>query len=304
MSTNNNDTTSISTCANCGRGEECGDDLKACTACKMVKYCNRDCQIAHRSQHKKACKKRAAELHDIKLFKQPPPKGDCDICMLRLPSLYTTGSKYKECCGKRICSGCIHAVAIRDGGVGLCPFCRTPAPTTPKEMIERMKKRMEIDDAEAIRNPGACYSNEMYGLPQDSAKALELYHQAGELGYAPSYHNIGCAYRVGNGVERDEKKARHYYELAAMGGLVEARHNLGIFEARFGNMDRVLRHYMIATGCGDNRSLEKIKQMFMNGDATKDDYTKALRAYQSYLVEIKSAQRDEAAAYSDDYKYY
>ena len=52
-------------CANCGKGEECsGDLLKSCTACKMVKYCNRDCQIAHRPQHKKACKKRAAELHD------------------------------------------------------------------------------------------------------------------------------------------------------------------------------------------------------------------------------------------------
>ena len=99
----------ISLCANCGKGEESAGDLKACTACKMVKYCNRDCQIAHRPQHKKACKKRAAELHDEKLFKQPPPAEDCPICMLLLPSLHT-GSKYKSCCGKIICSGCIHAV--------------------------------------------------------------------------------------------------------------------------------------------------------------------------------------------------
>ena len=58
----------ISLCANCGKGEESAGDLKACTACKIVKYCNRDCQIAHRPQHKKACKRRAAELHDEKLF--------------------------------------------------------------------------------------------------------------------------------------------------------------------------------------------------------------------------------------------
>ena len=45
--------------------------------------------------------------------------------------------------------------------------------------------------------------------------------------------------------------------------------------------------------------------MFMNGHATKDDYVKALRAYQAYLVEIKRPQRDESsAAFSDDYKYY
>ena len=33
------------------------------------------------------------------------------------------------------------------------------------------------------------------------------------------------------------------------------------------------------------------------------DYTKALSAYQTYLGEIKSAQRDEAATADDFYKY-
>ena len=66
---NDTDTTSTA-CANCGKGEESNGDLKACTACKLVKYCNRDCQIAHRPLHKKACKKRAAELHDEELFKE------------------------------------------------------------------------------------------------------------------------------------------------------------------------------------------------------------------------------------------
>ena len=42
----------------------------------------------------------------------------------------------------------------------------------------------------------------------------------------------------------------------------------------------------------------------MHKDATKDDYTQALRAYQAYVVEIKSPQRDEAAAFNDAYKYY
>ena len=69
-------------------------------------------------------------------------------------------------------------------------------------------------------------------------------------------------------------------------------------------MDRALKHFMIAAGCGDNDSLENIKQMFMNGGVTKDDYVKALRAYQANLVEIKSAQRDEAAAFDDEHKYY
>ena len=64
----------ISICANCGKSEEESHKLKHCNACKLVKYCNRECQVAHRPQHKKVCRKRAAELHDEKLFKQPPPQ--------------------------------------------------------------------------------------------------------------------------------------------------------------------------------------------------------------------------------------
>ena len=295
-------TTDTSTCANCGKGEESVGDLKACTACHLVKYCNRDCQFAHRPQHKKACKKRATELHDEKLFKQPLPNEDCPICMLPLPTLLS-GHSYKSCCGKIICSGCIHAVAIRDGGVGLCPFCRAPTPTA-KEIIEQMKKRMELDDVEAMMWLGICYYEGDNELPQDINKALELWHQAAKLGHAPSYYSIGMAYLNGDGVGRDEKKARHYWELAAMRGHVSSRHNLGIFEGRTGNLDRALKHFMIAAGCGDKDSLEMIKKMFMNGQATKDDYAQALRAYQTCLVEIKSKQRDEASAADEIYKYY
>jgi hypothetical protein len=52
----------ISKCASCGKTELFGVKLKFCTACKLVKYCGVECQKNHRPEHKKACKKRAAEL--------------------------------------------------------------------------------------------------------------------------------------------------------------------------------------------------------------------------------------------------
>ena len=104
---NDNEDNVSDICANCGKGEESSVSLKACMACKMVKYCNRECQIAHRPLHKKACKKRAAELHDERLFKQPE-LIDCPICMLRMPFLIT-GRRYYGCCGKVICCGCAYA---------------------------------------------------------------------------------------------------------------------------------------------------------------------------------------------------
>ena len=294
----NNNMNMPTLCANCGKGEESVGDLKACTACKMVKYCHRDCQIAHRPQHKKECRKRAAELHDEKLFKQPPPNEDCPICMLILPSL-DTGSKYRVCCGKRICNGCLIAVAKRDGNVGLCPFCRTPTPT-PEEAVEQTKKRVELGDVDAIYGLGCYYYHGRCELPQDRAKALELWHQAAELGHAKSYYSIGGAYLNGEVVERDEKKADYYYELAAMRGHVTSRHNLGCSECEAGNYERALKHFILAAGGG----LSAIQKMFKKGLVTKEDYTQALRGYQAYLGEIKSAQRDEAAAFSDRYKYY
>ena len=163
---------------------------------------------------------------------------------------------------------------------------------------------MKLDDAVAIYDMGSCYSSGRYGLPLDYAKALELWHRAKELGCAEAHYSIGAAYYFGRGVERNEKKAVHYYELAAMGGDVESRYNLGAIEFNAGSMDRAVKHHMIAAGCGDNDSLEKIKQMFMKGHVMKDDYAKALRAYQAYLVEIKSPQRNEAAAADEIYKYY
>ena len=265
-------------------------------------YCNAACKKKHKSKHKKACERRVAELHDEKLFKQPPPNEDCPICFLRLP-FRESGKVYMACCGKMICIGCIFTVQSRAYGArrpedDVCPFCRTPPPNTPDGAIKRYEERMELNDANAIYNMGVYYSRGQYGLTQDRAKALESWHRAGELGSAAAYSSIGYAYKTGNGVEMDKKKATQYYELATIGGDPYARHNLGCMEYRVGNKDRALKHYMIATGSGCNDSLEGIKLMHKNGDATKDDYAKALRSYQAYLDEIKSDQRDKAVVYS------
>ena len=144
----------------------------------------------------------------------------------------------------------------------------------------------------------------MDGLPQDDTKAMELYRQAAELDYAAAFHNIGCAYQEGRGVEMDEKKAIYYWERAAMGGDTEARYSLGVVEHKAGNMQRALRHYMIALEDGYSDSLKNIQKLYSNGHTTKDEYTQALRAHQKYLQEVKSIQRDQAAAAFEGYKYY
>ena len=164
--------------------------------------------------------------------------------------------------------------------------------------------RVKSPISQAIYSLGGYYSRGGSGLQQDRDKALELFHRASELGYAKAYNNIGYAYLHGYGVERDMNKAIHNWKLAAMGGDAPARSNLGIFEKKVGNVNRALKHSMIAVEGGHSKSLKKIGQLYKNGYATKDDYANALRTYQAYLEEIKSDNRDKAAAFDDEYKYY
>ena len=159
---------------------------------------------------------------------------------------------------------------------------------------------MEANDPIAIHKLGVFYRDGKYGFPQDVGKALELWHRAAELGYTEAYCNIGNAYAYGKGVETDKKKATYYTELAAMRGDVYSRHNLGIEEDNEGNFDRAIKHYMIAVRDGFAPSLNRIKLLYTHKQATKDDYTTALLSYQAYLSEIKSDQRDKAAAADEE----
>lgn len=311
-----------SACLNCGKNEDDGvTKLKSCMGCKMFKYCSRDCQIANRPKHKKLCKIRAAELHDEALFRQPQ-KEECPICFLRMPS--TSGWKYTSCCGKVICGGCSHAPVYDDQGTIIeetCPFCRTPAPTSNEEIQKRFKERLDLNDPVALHTYGIYHARGKEGFPQNDAKAVELWHRAGKLGYAKANATLGYAYDFGGqGVEVDKKKAKHHYELAAIGGEAYARYNLGYYEARAGNMDRAVKHFILAAGGGYKDSLEIIKRkhagydkyeslkltksLSLEGHVTKDDCEKALKAYQTYQDEIRSDHRDQAAAFSSSYEYF
>ena len=284
-------------CANCGKGEESCGDLKACAACKLVKYCNRNCQIAHRPQHKKACKKRAAELHDAVLFKEPPQPEDCPICMLPLPLNIEEQIVFESCCGKVFCDGCDYAMG-EIGAKDICPFCRTPPVNSDEEEVERLEKLMKKGNADAFCQLAGYYEEEIEGLSQDSAKANELYLKAGELGCAYAYYNLGNNYYEGSGVEVDKKKAIHYYELAALNGDVQARHYLGMIEERNGNYPRACKHYIIAAKAGYTLSLlDVFKQGYMHGHVTKDQYANTLREYQKSQDEMNSDARDKALAY-------
>ena len=281
-------------CASCGIAE--GDDIKLmkCTACYLVKYCGVKCQKNHWPKHKKECKKRAAELRDEILFKQPESNhfGDCPICCLQLP-LDKQKSILYPCCCKRICDGCNIANQKREKEGRLqrkCPFCRE-AVSTEEENNRRLMKRIEANDPVAMRHMGTERFHE-----RDCTAAFEYWSRAAALGDVEAHFELSCLYHDGKGVEKDEKRELHHAEQAAIGGHPDARHNLGLKEwRRNGQYNRAVRHWIIAAKLGHDNSLENVKVAHKAGYASKEDYAAALHGYKTAVDETKSPQREEAA---------
>ena len=286
-------TNTTTNCAACGKE---GGNHNMCNKCKMVKYCNAACKKKHRTKHKKQCEKRVAELHDEALFKEHPPREDCPICFLPLP-LNPGETTFEPCCAKIICNGCLYAMIEEARGRGeeiaLCAFCRTLSATSGEE-VKQIKRLVEAGNAYAFYNFAGWYARGIMGMQQDLTKARELWLRAGELGCHEGYYNLGVAYKNGRGVEVDKKRAINFYELAAINGNVQARHNLGSVESKAGNHYRAMKHFLLAARAGDKKSLDQVKKGFMHSFVTKEDYADTLRAHQKIHDEMKSDMRDKA----------
>jgi TPR repeat protein len=177
-----------------------------------------------------------------------------------------------------------------------CFFCRTEASSSDEEDIERMKKRVEANDARAMLNLGSDYQRGTMGLRQDNAKALELYHKSAKLGQNFAHLNLSICYQTGSIVENDARKATYHKQLAAMAGNVQARYNLGCAEGRAGNINRACKHWMISANDGCGLSMKAVQEGYKSGFVTKDDHAKTTRAYGNSIDEMKSDDRDRAAA--------
>ncbi|EJK56578.1 hypothetical protein THAOC_23507, partial [Thalassiosira oceanica] len=194
-------------CANCGKHGSNTVKLKNCTACRLVKYCGVDCQRAHRKQHKKACKQRAAELKDEQLYGRglERPEGDfCPICTLPIPLPMDRHSTCSACCMQRICDGC--AMAAKKRGLFDCPFCRTPYPDNDDDTLAMIRARVAKKDPIAINDLGeSCYLG-TNGQQKDMPRAIAQWTKAAELGSLKALFNLGISYENGDGVEQDKAR--------------------------------------------------------------------------------------------------
>ncbi len=282
----------MSSCASCGKAEGDGIQLRTCTACKSVRYCGVTCQRNHRPQHKKTCKKRAAELRDEILFKQPESShlGDCLICLLPF-SIDEDIAVYHPCCSKVVCKGCVYANATREMDRRLeptCPFCRDVTETGDAK--QKTMKRVQANDPRAMREMAIIRLRE-----GKYAEAVQYYSKAADLGEITAHYFLSLKYKEGGGgFEKDDKKFLFHLEEAAIGGYPEARCGLAKYEETKGRRDRAVKHLIIAANLGYGKSLQSLKELYKRGLVSKEDFAAALRAHKAAVDATKSPQRNEA----------
>jgi len=282
----------------------------------LVKYCDTSCQHKHWPRHKAACKLRAAELRDEALFKDTPPREDCPICFLPMPkklincitlppatvssvpiydfAMANQGLKdedmevYYPCCGKIICGGCIHSCR-ESGNTERCPFCNSEGGKTDEERVEEIIKRVAANDAVSICVLADSYHRGLRGLPQDQAKAMELYARAAELVCSKAHYNLGNIYHEGG----DKKKAKFHDETAAIAGHEGARYNLGVMDDNPGNIERAGKHWTIAASAGHYEAMQHLLTLcFEKGHVSRESIDSTLAAYNASCAEMRSEARD------------
>ena len=263
-----NGTTSTKMCSAC---EKKSNTLMKCRACKCVWYCDKDCQNKHWREHKKECKpikkvldKRGGKLNlgieeDLGPLATLPPQEECPICM-RVPPIHPILQPYYPCCGKTICGGCDHQHDIQTEKLNAkrvqrkqpplprsCAFCRTAVPESEEEYLARLRKRVELKDPVAMVSLAMNYGRGDRGLSVDHAKCIELLRESAGLGFPGAQYHLGSFHRQGGmGLEKNEETALKYWEKAAEGGHLVARHNLGSTDDANGDHVAAMRYWRLS----------------------------------------------------------
>jgi len=225
-------------CDNCGSSSNGTILMKACSRCRLVHYCSKECQIIHwKSGHKKTCipiNDRRVNNNNVKqhqLESESSQQTNCPICLDCLTNTFCTLP-----CDHTFHAKCIESLRSQKGLNQVCPLCRTDLPPGPEEAYMRAcslfnksrdhsnfstreRKDMFVELFNLLNSSaeeGFMFAQFMLGafyqkgheVKQDFVKAREWYLKAASQGHANSKFGLCCIYRLGQGVKQDIVKAR------------------------------------------------------------------------------------------------
>ena len=88
------------------------------------------------------------------------------------------------------------------------------------------------------------------------------------------------------------KKAKFHFEVAAMAGDEEAGCNLGFMEYKSGNVERDLKHWMIAVSAGYYEAMYHLQIEFEQCFISRAQIDSTLIAYNNSCAKMRSEARD------------
>ena len=92
-----------------------------------------------------------------------------------------------------------------------------------------------------------------------------------------------------------ERTISIWKKLLCIGGHPHARYHLGWHENNNGNVERAVKHWIIAATQGQDESIEALVKGFRQGRVKKEVLAGALRAHKAAVDATKSPQRTAAA---------
>ena len=150
-------------------------------------------------------------------------------------------------------------------------------------------KRVEANDPVAL-----CEEGVTQYFKADYSSAFEYLTRAAELGDMEAHYQLSRMYDLGKDVEKDIEKELHHLKEAAIGGHPSARCGLGFHEYDNGNIERAVKHWIIAAAQGHDDSIKFLLEGFKRGFVSKENLAAALRAHQAAVNSAKSPQREAA----------
>ena len=214
---------------------------------------------------------------------------------------------YAYCCGKTVCGSCgfqhkIKAIDENDKRAQkkqpqaprTCEFCRTKLPESDEEILDRLRKRVELKDPEALFEMALYYRDGDSGLPVDQVKCIELLRESAGLGFPDALYQLGAFYATGMmGLEQNKEKGFKNFKEAAKEGDVFARHNIGVLEKEAGDFVASMSHWRLSAAGGYRKSMGALISRFEYGFLHHGDLAETLQAFYLSRAELKSKDRDE-----------
>jgi TPR repeat protein len=109
----------------------------------------------------------------------------------------------------------------------------------------------------------------------DYATAVREWREPAAQGDADAQFNMAQAYRLGRGVERDQKQAEILYAKAAAQGHLKAADNYGLLLFQDGRRAEAMPYVQAASDRGDPRAQYLLGIAHFNGDIVAKDWVRA-----------------------------